>query len=122
MLLKLLRINFLRKYYILICFALFRNELYAQWQSIGNFDQGASAFYEDSANYVFYIGGTFHFYNNDTVVGIGEWNGTNLLPMNCGLGWDCVHISEGLSIGVPNEVISYKDKLFVVGSFRYADN
>jgi hypothetical protein len=96
--------------------------LFAQWQSIGKIDNSVTAFYADTSTDKFYWGGPFHFFNQDTVVGIGVWNNDTLLPMSCGIGWDCVNVSEGTGIGLTNCLINYQGKLWVLGSFDKADN
>lgn len=119
--LKLLSNNFLFALFVEACMLTSSMRLHAQWQSIGYFDLGATTFFADNTSDVFYVGGQFHFFDDDTIVGIGQWKDSNLSPMNCGVGWDCANFNPFMLIEPTNEIIRYHDTVYVIGAFWYVN-
>jgi hypothetical protein len=106
---------------LLVGLVLINNHCLAQWQSIGYFDQGASAFCEDTTNDLFYIAGNFKFYENDTVFGVGYWDGYSMHSMGCGFDWDCTPEGFGNSVTPTNGLIIFQNTLYATGQIRTAD-
>jgi hypothetical protein len=92
------------------------------WAAIGNFNQGIGALYVDTTQDELYIGGTFCFYDSDTLVGIAKWNGNSMTTLGCGVEWDC--ITPGISGNSPpvNGIVRFNNELYATGSFDKAGN
>ena len=93
----------------------------SKWESIGKFSGSASIFFEDTTADNFFIGGEFLFYNEDTMRGIGIWNGTNLTNLGCGFDWDCVNPNTWGGVFRPTRISKYDSKIYIGGLFKLAN-
>lgn len=122
-LVNLLSIDLLRCYGILISFFLTIPITAQNWSSIGNFNHDILNLSNDTIANELLLAGAFSMYNNDTVAGVGRWNGTNLTTFGCGVDWDCSSpvITAGFYPQVQS-VARYNNDIYVTGSFTYAGN
>jgi len=59
------------------------------WEKLGEINRPALSFFEDADQDKFYVGGSFGYFNNDTLRSIFCWDGENAFPVGCGFNWDC---------------------------------
>jgi hypothetical protein len=93
-----------------------------QWSAIGKFlPAGIASTYYDSVSDNLILVGDFSIFNNDTICGIGKWNGTTITGIGCGVGWDC-HSTITSFYPTTRAVIRYNNDLFLAGGFLTAEN
>lgn len=119
--LKSLSSNLFHALILQSCLRIASMTAHAQWQGIGYFDLGASAFCEDTVNDRFYIAGQFKFYEDDSLHGIGYWKNDTMQRMGCGMDWDCTPYGFLNGVSPINELIIYHSTLYALGAFRTAD-
>ncbi|NUM50545.1 MAG: T9SS type A sorting domain-containing protein [Flavobacteriales bacterium] len=93
------------------------------WAAVGEVSNGVYTLYTDTVDNVLYIGGSFTYFNGDTVFGIVKYDGSNFYRMGCGLEWDCSFIPGGGNIVVkPNSIVRYNNEIYIAGNFTKSNN
>jgi trimeric autotransporter adhesin len=90
------------------------------WAAIGKFNNSISTFYVNQSTEELYIGGSFCYFNSDTMVGMAKWNGTNMSTLGCGIEWDCIPAQVSGYTNPVYAMIRFDNNIFVTGSFLHA--
>ena len=103
----------------LIVFLIFLSfHLSAQnWQTIGTWNNSVTLLYTDTVSDRLIIGGSFRLVDEDTMSGVSQWDGHQLIRMGCGIEWDCSptdHINNGRR---PWDIRRFNNRIFAVGNF-----
>lgn len=105
-----------------VLFCLFSQYTFSQqWQELGYFDKGIYTIVPDTILDRLYISGNFHFFDADTISGIGYWDGSNFNNMGCGFDIDCNNFIANQSIIPAGNLLHFQNALYAVGGFEKAD-
>jgi len=108
---------------IFIIFLLIIKPVISQnWVDVGLFNRSINVLYSDSVSNELFIGGTFCFVNNDTMVGMAKWNGHQLTTLGCGVEWNCNTTGISGYCSPVSSFVRFNNHIFVTGSFTYAGN